>query len=281
MRLGYATLYGKVDIAMRTQISIMLLSGVALTLAACGGLSGSADDKNLQEGDGSSVEQSAAAIDLSDKSALLDFEYVIPPEAAAYPTVKNWMMAEAKTLRERAENDARADEEAAKKAGFEYRTHSNGTRWSTVADTPILLAFQGMHFFDTGGAHPMSGYRSTIYDKKDAELLNGFDLFTDKEKAIAILTPEYCRTLDEKRLEKRGEATSPSDMFGGCPAMTDATIVPISTTPGKIDKMRFILDPYVAGPYVEGEYVIELPADQAMVDLIKSDYQGAFIGRGY
>src|SRR3546814_12450431 len=60
---------------------------------------------------------------------------------------------------------------------------------------------------------------------------------------------------------------------------SQAIVIPISKTPKAIDTIRIVLDPYVAGPDAEGEYVVELPVDQSIIDLVKAEYQGVFIGR--
>src|SRR3546814_7064790 len=53
--------------------------------------------------------------------------------------------------------------------------------------------------------------------------------------AFALITPLYCKQLEELRLQKRGERTDPSDLFGDCPKLSEATILPVSRTPKKID----------------------------------------------
>lgn len=218
-------------------------------------------------------------IDLSEKTALLEFEYVIPPEAAARAVIRNWMTDQATKLKAMALKAAQQDQRSSREGGYEYRRHSDGTRWAATADTRSLMSFQGQHYFYTGGAHPMVNYLSLIYDRQKGALIRPGDMFNDPAVAVTALRPLYCKRLDELRLEKRGENTDPSDMFGGCPKLNEGTLLPVSTTPKRIDKLRIIFDPYVAGPYAEGEYVVELPVDQTMIDLMKPEYQGVFISR--
>ena len=219
-------------------------------------------------------------ISLSEKTPLLDFEYVIPPEAAARRVIREAMTKQAEKLKAMALKAAHQDERSSREGRYEYRQHSDGTRWAATADTRSLMSFQGQHYFYTGGAHPMVNYQTLLYDKQEGVLIKPLAMFADPAVAVAALTPLYCRKLDEARAAKRGgEKADPSDMFSGCPKMREATLLPVSTTPKRIDKIRIIFDPYVAGPYAEGEYVIELPVDQAMIDLIKPEYQGVFISR--
>lgn len=220
-----------------------------------------------------------SAINLSEKTDLLDFEYIIPPDAAARKVVREWMTAQAERLKALALKSAQDDFKASQEGGYEYRQHSDGSRWAAAADTRSLMSFQGQHFFYTGGAHPMTNYLALVYDKREGQLLRPLDIFSDPAAAAAAITPLYCKRLDELRLEKRGEKTDPSDLFGDCPKLREATFLPVSTIPKMIDRLRIILDPYVAGPYAEGEYVIELPVDQQLIDLVKPEYQGVFIGK--
>lgn len=264
--------------------AIFLTAG-AFALQGCGGLPGGGNDtidaaaNNLLTPAPDLPKPWVSAIDLSETNAVLAFEYVIPPEAAARKVLRDWMTAQAARLKAQAVKSAEGDKAASLKGGFEYRQHSDGSRWAATADTKSLMSFQGQHYFYTGGAHPMVNYLALIYDKQAGRILRPPEIFAHPEAAYAVLTPLYCKRLDELRLEKRGEKTDPSDLFSDCPRLREATILPVSTTPKKIDKLRIILDPYVAGPYVEGEYVVELPVDQAMIDLVKLEYQGVFITR--
>lgn len=265
--------------------SAAVLIAALLVLPGCGG---------LPQGNNEIAEETAntlltpapdlpkpwvEAIDLSEKTDLLDFEYLIPPEAAARKVLREWMTTQAGRLKAQALKAAKEDEESSRKSGFAYRQHSDGSRWSATADTKSLMSFQGQHYFYTGGAHPMVNYVALVYDKQEGKLLRPSEIFADPAAAFAAITPLYCKRLEELRVEKRGEKTDPSDMFGDCPKLTEATLLPVSKTPKKIDLIRIILDPYVAGPYAEGEYVVELPVDQSMIDLMKPEYQGVFIGR--
>jgi hypothetical protein len=264
----------------------MLLTAAALMLAGCDG-SPTDDTNEAAEAAADALLTPAPdlpkpwvdAIDLSEKTELLDFEYVIPPDAAARKVLRDWMTTQAGRLKAMALKSAQGDFESSQASGFEYRQHSDGTRWAATADTPSLMSFQGQHYFYTGGAHPMVNYLALVYDKPEGRLLRSPEIFSDPNAAYAYLTPLYCNRLDELRLEKRGEKTDPSDLFGDCPKLTAATVLPVSKTPKTIDTIRIILDPYVAGPYAEGEYVIELPVDQRMIDMVKPRYQGVFIGR--
>lgn len=271
--------------AFRRIFAALLLTGGVLALQACGGLP-EAGNQAAEEAANELLTPApdlpkpwVDAIDLSEKTPLLDFQYVIPPEAAARKVIRDWMTGQANRLKALALKSAESDEAASKEGGYDYRQHSDGTRWAATADTRSLMSFQGQHYFYTGGAHPMVNYIAAVYDKPAGKLLKPSEIFADPEQAYAALTPAYCKRLDELRLEKRGAKTDPADMFGGCPKLSEATILPVSTTPKQIDRLRIILDPYVAGPYAEGEYVVELEVDQSMVDLIKREYQGVFITR--
>src|SRR3546814_12375499 len=84
--------------------------------------------RNLPEGGNEAAEATAetlltpapdlpkpwvSPIDLSEKTELLDFEYVIPPDAAARAVVRGWMTTQA----ERLKTEARSEERRVGKGG--------------------------------------------------------------------------------------------------------------------------------------------------------------------
>src|SRR3546814_10888842 len=79
---------------------------------------------------------------------------------------------------------------------------------SDLADTRLLMSFQGQHYFYTGGAHPMVHYLALVYDKPKGTLMRPAGIFADPAAAFAYLTPFYCERLDQLRLEKRGDRKS-------------------------------------------------------------------------
>src|SRR3546814_17040717 len=80
------------------------------------------------------------------------------------------MTTQAERLKKEALKSAQNDLAASREGGFDYRQHSDGTRWATTADTRSLMSFQGQHWFYTGGAHPMVNYVSLLYDKREGKL---------------------------------------------------------------------------------------------------------------
>lgn len=270
-----------------TALCAVLLSMAAPALQGCGGLPPGEETNEAAEEAADALLTPAPdlpkpwvdAIDLSEQTELLDFQYVIPPEAAARAPLRDWMTNQAARLKARALKSAEDDFASSQASGFPFRQHSDGTRWAATADTRLLMSFQGQHYFYTGGAHPMVHYLALVYDKPKGTLMRPAGIFADPAAAFAYLTPFYCERLDQLRLEKRGAETDPSELFGDCPKLSQASVIPISKTPKAIDTIRIVLDPYVAGPYAEGEYVVELPVDQSIIDLVKAEYQGVFIGR--
>jgi len=271
---------------MTSRFAPFAAAALVLALMGCGGLpnDNAVDDNGIGNSQLDDVAETASvsrvsAIDLSETTPLLEFQYLIPPEAAAVPAVRDMMTAQAAKLKASALKAAKADEESSRETGFTYRQHSDGTRWSAAADTKGLLALQGEHFFYTGGAHPMTNHLALIYDRKAKQRISFNDLFTDPQQSVPPLAGRYCAALDKEREKRRGGPTNPDELFGDCPKLSEAAMLPASATPGRIDRIRIILDPYVAGPYVEGTYVIELPVDQPMIDAVKPQYRSLFVVR--
>src|SRR3546814_18184583 len=99
----------------------------------------------------------------------------------------------------------------------------------------------------------MVHFLARVNDKPKCTLMRPAGIFADPAAAFAYLTPFYCERLDQLRLEKRGAETDPSELFGDCPKLRQASVIPISKTPKAIDTIRIVLDPYVPSPSAEGD----------------------------
>src|SRR3546814_14131504 len=83
------------------------------------------------------------AIDLSEQTELLDFQYVIPPEAAARAPLRDWMTNQAARLKARALKSAEDDFASTQASTLQYRKHSDGNSWAAPTDTRLLRRFPG------------------------------------------------------------------------------------------------------------------------------------------
>src|SRR3546814_11332953 len=96
------------------------------------------------------------------------------------------MTTQAERLKKEALKSAQNDLAASREGGFDYRQHSDGTRWATTADTRSLMSFPGQHWFYTGGANPMVNYVSLLYDHREGRS-------EERRVGIECLGPFICR----------------------------------------------------------------------------------------
>ena len=204
----------------------------------------------------------------------LNFRWSAPAEAAVEPKLFRLLRADAEKALTAAEAEAKQTAADAKKDGFPFHGNEYRQQWQPEAETPALIALSAETSTYTGGAHGNMGYASAIFDRSTGKRIAFADLFANADNAWQALTPAWCKALDEARAEKRGaDAAAMGDMFTDCPPLKEQTVVP--TGEGRIDRLRVLVDPYVAGPWAEGGYEVDLPID-AVRQLLKTAYAKDF-----
>lgn len=206
----------------------------------------------------------------------LGFRWSAAPDAALEPGLFRAIQADGEQALEQALAEARAAQTEATKAGFPYRRYELDQRWTAEAETSQLLALSLEGYSYTGGAHGMTAYATAIWDRQASTRLGSWDLFTDREKAQAALTPAWCEQLDAERARRRMglEVTG----FSDCPPVGEMVLVPVGYP--RIWALKVIAGPYAAGPYAEGSYAISLSPPEALLELVKPEYRASFAGEG-
>lgn len=201
----------------------------------------------------------------------LDFAATLAPEMALAPPLARQTLATARQYQAKMRADAARAKADAVAGGYPARPYAVAQQWTTRAETPALLAFSGLLWEYTGGAHGNSNYAVALWDRARQRPLATADLFADPKAALAALTPVWCKALGDARRRKRGD-TGPS-AFEDCPPLADLPIVP--TGLGTIATLTVLAAPYVAGSYAEGSY--EVPLDPAAVlPLLKPEWRATF-----
>lgn len=253
---------------MKQDILIALCVGALMALPGCA--PGKTEEQPLSE---PAATPPILAVDLllRHHGPELTFNWSIAPEAALEPGLFFSLKGEGEEALRAALTDARADHVEAARSNYPFRPHSHEQHWSLEAETPQLLALMGETYTYTGGAHGMTGYASAIWDRHAGTRIESWDIFTDRNAAVAALTPQWCKELDAERAVKReGVETSG---FDDCPPMAEQAMVPVGTT--HIYAVKVIAGPYVAGPYSEGSYEVVLDLD-AVHDMVKEQYRASF-----
>lgn len=214
----------------------------------------------------------------TDKSALLEFAYAYPAQAAAIPALVEKFGKQLATSRADALKMAKDDSAAAKQSGFPFHAHSLETEWSVSADTPRFLALQSQTYVFTGGAHGMTGYDSLLWDKTRSRETSVKAVMTSPAAFAAAIRDRFCAELDKQRAEKRGApVVRGDDEFTQCIDPMEQVLVLTSKDGKLIDGVTVVVGPYSAGPYAEGTYEVTLPVDAATRKAIKAEYQDGFL----
>lgn len=198
----------------------------------------------------------------------LTFNWSMAPEVAFEPGLFAVLHSSGEAALRAAQTDASADHREAAKGNYPFRTHSYAAQWAAEAETPQLLALVGTIYTYTGGAHGMTEYGATLWDRQGNTRIGSWDIFTDTSAAAAALTPQWCAELDRQRAEKRQGHDAAG--FNDCPPITEQTLVPVGRP--VITGLKVIAGPYAAGPYSEGSYEVFLGLE-AVRDLVKPVYK--------
>lgn len=236
------------------------------------------DFANRMTGTAKPVQPAARPYNVADKTALLDYAYSYPAEAAAIPALVEKFGKDAVRAKTDALNMARDDSAAAKTSGFPFRPHELQTVWSVTADTPRFLALQSENYVYTGGAHGMTGYESLLWDKERKRETSVKAVMTSPAAFRTAIRDRFCAELDRQRAKKRGEAVKRGeDDFTQCIDPMEQVLTLTSKDGGLINAVTFLVGPYAAGPYAEGSYDIPVPIDAATYKAIKTEYQDGFV----
>jgi len=219
----------------------------------------------------------ARPFSVAEKTALLEFAYSYPAQAAAIPAIADKLKRAMARDKADALAMAKEDSAAAKQSGFPFHAHSLETHWTVTADTPRFLALESENYAFTGGAHGMTGYATLLWDKARKRETSVDALMTSRAAFAAAIHKRFCAGLDKARAEKRGAPVVPGDdEFTKCIDPMKEVLAPTSRDGKLIDGITVVIGPYDAGPYAEGSYEIALPVDRAMYEAIKTEYQDGF-----
>ena len=190
---------------------------------------------------------------IRDVTPQLSYRWRAAPEAATQPAPAEGIRSEALTELAKEKKNAARDAAEAKNSGFPFRAYETIVSWTLAADTPHLLALEGLNYSFTGGAHGNTGYSARIWDKNANKAIPFSALFTDWKKAQGLLGPAYCKALAEEQKARGGNPVN------NCPKLADQQIVPWADLASTAAQFRVLIGPYAAGSYAEGSYLITLP----------------------
>jgi hypothetical protein len=214
---------------------------------------------------------------IRDATPQLSYRWRVAPEAATQPALLKALRSDALKELAKERQDAARDAAEAQKSGFPFRRYETIGDWTLAADTPHLLALQGLAYSFTGGAHGNTGYATRIWDKTTKRELRIDALFSDWPRARKLLEPTYCKALADEQARRRGNTPLGND-FDKCPSLAEQPIVPFGGLAKFAPQFRVLIGPYGAGPYVEGSYLITAPWPENVRPLVKPEYRADLFG---
>lgn len=225
-----------------------------------------------------STGSAAGAHAVAEANDLYDFAYSWPAAASAIAGLRNELDGWLAERRNQLLADAQDQQRAAREGGFPYHPLASRTQWQVIADLPRLLSLSGEFYSFTGGAHGMSGVEGLIWDRAADRVVPALDLFVSPAAIEGAIRGPFCAALDAERARRRGPENlqDAGGMFADCPALSELTILPGSSTGRAFDRIGLYAGPYVAGPYAEGSYDITLPVTGAVLAAVRPEYRADF-----
>ena len=223
------------------------------------------------------ARSAGGAVKLESDDGVLEFSYRHPAEVGAIPALAAMLEAERDRVRAEALQAARDDQAAARREGFPFHAHSLAIAWEVVAQTPRFLSLSNSFYSFTGGAHGNYGFEGLVWDRETGRRLGATDLFTSPAALKAAVREPFCAALDAERAKKGIDPPDDGGPFSRCiDPVREATVILGSSNRRRIDRIGFLIDPYVAGSYAEGEYEVTLPVTAAVLAAVKPEYRADF-----
>ncbi|HVQ08426.1 MAG TPA: hypothetical protein VMS43_08315 [Allosphingosinicella sp.] len=203
------------------------------------------------------------------------FAFVYPAAAQRIPALKEILAAQAE------EDRARLAQEAAA-FGDAPQPFSYDAEWRLDAVTPELAAASAAISTYSGGAHGGIEYRVILIDRREDRRIRLVDLFAPnlfenslfgrRIRGIRAVQDSFCRALTAQIRARREEPLAKIT----CPDIEEQPVTFLCGPRGRIEAMRAMLNPYVAGSWAEGSYEVDFPLDARMIGNMKRRYRVAF-----
>jgi hypothetical protein len=217
------------------------------------------------------------AVKIERNSAVLEFTYEYPAEAAAIPALDRRFRAEAAKEYRRHLAMGREDKKLYRHEQRGSVTDFYSKQWSAAGETPRLLSLQYEHATYTGGAHPNSDFGALLWDRRLNRPVAIAKLFGVPASFEALTRAGYCKALDAERSKRREGEKLDLPEFNACPKYSNLAIAPVDKNgDGRFESLDFVASPYLAGPYAEGEYEITLSVTAKLIAATKPEYRASF-----
>ncbi len=255
-----------------------------LMFAACSASTGGPAPNSTPAAAGDSPAVATAAFDASGADDALEWSIFVPEAAMAIPRLGPGLVAEAQAAV--ADYRAQAEESRANPA-TPFQTWLLDLEWSTAFQNAAVLSLEGRRTEFSGGAHPVTGYDSLLWDQATLRRLTLADLFANRRDRGPALSAVSDAALEAYRVEAaRKSATGEADEYWDVNAREvlqptagsfENFVLVASDATGRAAGVELLYGPYVLGPYVEGDYRLFISAD-VLVPHLASRFRDLFGG---
>jgi hypothetical protein len=200
-----------------------------------------------------------AAYRRAERTALLDFRYAWPAEAAAIPALR----AELRRRMERAHEEslaaARETRDASREARVPFHTEYFDEAWSLEAANDRFLSLTADVHTDNNGAHPNRNFEALIWDRARGRATSAAALLGPA--ALARMSARYCAALNAQVAARGAEPPAP------CPPLAERVLAfSDKDHDGRFDALHVLIAPYVAASYADGTFVVDVPFGRGDLD---------------
>lgn len=239
-----------------------------LALVACGDNSSS---------DTSDANSTAGGQNTAADQKLLDIGYSFPDAAQKIEDVHGWLtadkeMSETDMMKVAAEQKTERDLD-----GTPFQTHVFEKNWAVTADTPTLFSITAETYTMQGGANGLESFEVLTWSRAENKFMLTAQIFDKPLEFIEAIRTDFCTKLDGMRAERRTAVitTGPDDPFNACPALGQFPIAAVEKN-GKISGFNIYLADNVAGPHAEGTYTVFIPANEDIINMVRTPYVSDF-----
>lgn len=220
----------------------------------------------------------AQAVKVEEETALIQFDYAYPAQAAAIPALKGLLDADLAKQKRQLIEVAKEGQAEARASGFDFNPYGHSTDWTVVTDLPGWLSLTASRWEFTGGAHGNPWTEALLWDKAAGARRAAADLFVSKAALSSAIRLPFCDLLDKQR-SKRREAPvnrNSGEMFDECIDPLESTVLLGSADKQYFTRIGVLVDPYEGGSYAEGAYEVTLPVTPAVLKAVKPEYRSLF-----
>ncbi|GAA4040243.1 RsiV family protein [Sphingomonas rosea] len=219
----------------------------------------------------------AGAVAITSDRDGLSFAYGWPREAEAVPALSRRFRADAAAQKKRMMDLVAGEKAFRAEQKLDFNGLDFSRQYELYGQSRQLLSLVNATAAYTGGAHPNSGTKALLWERRLGRDITYANLLSPRQSWDGAIRQPFCVLLDRERAKRRQEPVKRADWPAQCPQLKELTVaLADKDKDGRFDHVDVLADPYVAGPYAEGGYEISLPITATMIGRLKPGYRADF-----